>query len=37
MDDDSGEFIERAEMVYVGRSESKMERPERGCPSEAGS
>jgi len=27
MDDESGEFMERAELVCVGRSESKMERP----------
>jgi len=30
MDDESGEFMERAEMVCVGRSQSKMERPARG-------
>jgi len=28
MDDESGEFMERAKLVCVGRSESKMERPE---------
>ena len=37
MDDDSGEFIERAEVTGVGRSESQMERPSRGCQREAGS
>jgi len=37
MDDESGEFMERAELVYVGRSQSKMERPSRGCRREAGS
>ena len=39
MDDESGEFtcMERAELVCVGRSESKMQRPARGCQSEAGS
>ena len=26
MDDESGEFMERAELVSVGRSESEMER-----------
>ena len=31
MDGESGEFMERAELVSVGRSESKMERPARGC------
>jgi len=36
MDDESGEFMERAELVCVGRSESKMERPARGCRREAG-
>jgi len=36
MDDESGEFMERAELVRVGR-ESEMERPARGCRSEAGS
>jgi len=35
MDDDSDEFMERAELVCVGRSESKMERPARGCRREA--
>jgi len=34
---ESGEFIERAELVCVGRSESKTERPARGCWSEAAS
>ena len=28
MDDESGEFMERAELACVGRSESKMERPD---------
>jgi len=37
MDDESGEFVERAELVCVGGSESKMERPARGCRSEVGS
>ena len=37
MDDESGEFMERAELVCVGRSESKMERPARGCQNGAGS
>jgi len=38
MDDESGEFMERAELVIcVGRSESEMEGPARGCRSEAGS
>jgi len=27
MDEESGEFMEKAELVCVGRSESKMERP----------
>jgi len=36
MDDESGEFMERAELVYIGRSESKMERPARGCRREQG-
>jgi len=31
MDDESGEFMEEAELVSAGRSESKMERPARGC------
>ena len=35
MDDESGKFMERAEVVCVGRSESKMERPTRGCRREA--
>ena len=29
MDDESGEFMEKAELVSVGRSESKMERAAR--------
>jgi len=40
MDDDSGEFMGRADVVCVGRSQSKMEKPARGClreASEAGS
>jgi len=37
MDDESGEFMEIAELVCVGRSESKVERPARGCQSETGS
>ena len=37
MDDESGEFMEEAEVVSVGRSESKTERPARGCQREAGS
>jgi len=37
MDDESGEFMEKAELVSVGRSESEMERPARGCLREAGS
>ena len=35
MDGESGEFMEEAELVSVGRSESKMERPARGCRREA--
>jgi len=35
MDDESGEFMEKAELACVGRSESKMERPARGCWREA--
>ena len=27
MDDESGEFVERAELACVGRSESETERP----------
>jgi len=27
MDDESGEFMQKAELVSVGRSESEMERP----------
>jgi len=27
MDDESGELMERAELLYVGRSEFQMERP----------
>ena len=34
-DDESCEFMERAELVCVGRSESKMERPARDCREEA--
>ena len=37
MYDEGGEFMEEAELVSVGRSESKMERPARGCRREAGS
>jgi len=37
MDAESGEFMEKAELAYVGRSESKVERPARGCQREAGS
>ena len=37
MDDESGEFMEKAELAYVGRSESKMERLARGCRREGGS
>jgi len=37
MDDESGEFIEKVELACVGKSESKMERPARGCRREAGS
>ena len=38
MDDESGEFMEKAELgVSVGRSEFEMERPARGCRREAGS
>ena len=37
MDDESGEFMETAELVCIGRSESQMERPARGCRREAGS
>jgi len=37
MDDESGEFMERAELVLVGRSQSELERPARGCRREAGS
>jgi len=29
--------MEKAELVFVGRSESEMERPARGCQREAGS
>jgi len=35
MDDESGEFMERSELVCVGRSESEMEGPAQGCQSEA--
>jgi len=37
MDDESGAFMEEAELLSVGRSGSKMERPARGCRREAGS
>jgi len=37
MDVESGEFMEEVELVSVGRSESEMERPARGCQREAGS
>ena len=37
MDDESGEFMEKAELVCVGRSESEMEVLARGCRREAGS
>jgi len=37
MDDERGEFMEKAELVSVVRSESKMEKPARGCRREAGS
>jgi len=37
IDDESGEFMEKAELVSVGRSESEMERLARGCRREAGS
>jgi len=37
MDDESGEFMGKGELVSVGRSESEMERPARGCRREAGS
>jgi len=33
MDDDSGEFMEKAELACAGRSESKMERLVRDCRS----
>jgi len=36
MDDESGAFMEKAELTCVGRSQSKMERPARGCRREAG-
>jgi len=35
MDDESGEFMEIAELTCVERSESKMERPTLGCRREA--
>jgi len=35
MDNESGEFVERAEVTGI-RSESGMERPARGCQREAG-
>jgi len=37
MADESGEIMERAELVCVGTSESEMERPAGDCRSEAGS
>jgi len=37
MDVESGEFMEKAQLAYVGRSESRVERPARGCRREAGS
>jgi len=37
MDDESGEFMEKAEVACVERSEAEMERPARGCRREAGS
>jgi len=37
MDDESGAFMEKTELVSVGRSQSEMERPARGCRREAGS
>jgi len=37
MDDESDEFMERAELICVGRSESEMERLAQDCRSEAGS
>jgi len=37
MDVESGEFMEEAEVVSVGISESKIERPAGGCRREAGS
>jgi len=37
MDDENGELMERAELVSVGRSQSKMERLAQGCRREAGS
>jgi len=35
MDDDSGEFMEKAQLACIGSSEFKMERPRRGCQREA--
>jgi len=37
MDVESGEFMEKAEVAYVVRSESTAVRPARGCWREAGS
>jgi len=34
---ESGEFMEKAELAYVGRSESRVGRPVRGRRREAGS
>jgi len=35
MDVESGELMEKAELACIGTSESKMERPARGCRREA--
>jgi len=37
MDVKSGEFMEKAELAYVGRSEFRVERLARSCWREAGS
>ena len=37
MDVERGEIMEKAELAYVGRSESRVERPARGCWREVGS
>ena len=37
MDVESGDFMEKAKLAYVRRSESKVERPARCCRKEAGS